>query len=58
MTQVNIRGKIDEALKKYVEENCINVSKFVHKLVKRELEKEGIIIGKSDDPSKITAKSD
>ena len=42
MTQINISGKIDEALRQYAKENCLNVSKFVHKLVKRELEKEGI----------------
>lgn len=58
MTQVNISGEIDRALRKYAKEHCLNVSKFVHKLIKQELEKKGIIIGESDDPSKITVKSD
>ncbi len=44
MTQVNISGKIDEALRQYAEQNCLNISKFVHMIVKEKLEKEGITI--------------
>lgn len=44
MTQINIHGEIDKALKKYAEQNCLNISKFVHKLVKEKLEREGISI--------------
>ena len=58
MTQVNISGKIDEALRQYAKEHCLNISKFIHMIVKEKLEKEGITIGKSDDSITITVKSD
>ncbi len=58
MTAIHLKEKIDEALRKYTEEHCLNISKWIHKLVKEKLEKEGITIGKSDDPSKNIAKSD
>ena len=44
MVAVHIRGRIDEALRIYAEEHCLNVSKWVHKLVKQELEKNGVKI--------------
>jgi len=44
MTSIRLKGEIDEALKQYAEENCLNISKMIHKLVKEKLEKEGISI--------------
>ena len=58
MTTVRLCGKVDEALKEYAEKHCLNIHKFITKLVKEKLEKEGIIIGKSDDPIETTVKSD
>ena len=58
MINVKIKGKLYEALKELVDEKCINISLYVRRAIKERLEREGITIGKSDAPSKITDKSD
>jgi len=57
MTAIKIYGKIDEALRKYAEENCLNVSKFIHKLVREKLESEGIQIDVSVSKDSLIRKA-
>lgn len=44
MINIKIKGKLYEALKKLVDEKCINISLYVRRAIKEKLEREGILI--------------
>lgn len=57
MMHVNIKGKLGDVLRKYAEQHCLNVSKFVNKLVKEKLIKEGIQIDGSVSKDSLSRES-